>query len=147
MNKLICTFASLLLLFSSCNYSRQYINQTEDKEDAEKVTNHYYDFVLQQQFDSIVKLCSQHFLEHTDEERFKKILNKTFDKLGALKKTDLIHWETRRVIGSNPLSEYYFIYESTYERSIAKEQFRLVREEDSVIRIISYQINSDRFLD
>ena len=70
----------------------------------------------------------------------------TSEKLGVLEATEILTWETRRVEGSNPVADYAFVYKSTYENFPAKETIRLTREEDGQIRIISYNIISDGFL-
>lgn len=134
-----------IFLSTSCTYNRQYINNINDKKDAIAVTNRFYDYIKSQEFDSTTELFSPLFFDYTNKPQLKKILHKTHEELGSLISTNIIHWETRRKIGTNPLSEYFLIFENKYENYIATEKIRLIREQDSIIRIVSYQVNSEGF--
>lgn len=136
----------LVVTMTSCHFNSQYINREEDKKDAEKVTSQLYELLRAKDYESTTKLFSKKFLEVTDKEKLFRIFVITNEKLGDLKTTEIETWETRRVEGTNPSAGYAFIYKNTYDSFPAKETIRLMREEDGQIRIISYNINSDGFI-
>ena len=97
-------------------------------------------------YEATTKLFSKKFFEVTDKEKLFKMFTMTTEKLGDLQATEIETWETRRIEGSNPSANYAFVYKNLYDKFPAKETIRLLREEDGQIRIISYNINSDGFL-
>lgn len=142
------TFGTILLFvtMTSCHVNSQYINRDEDKKEGELVTNKLYELLKAKDYEATTKLFSKKFFEVTDKEKLFKMFTMTAEKLGDLQTIEIETWETRRIEGSNPSANYGFVYKNTYDKFPAKETIRLVREEDGQIRIISYNINSDGFL-
>jgi hypothetical protein len=142
----LSTILLILVTMTTCRFNSQYLNREEDKRDAEKITNELFKLMTAKDYEATTKLFSKKFFEVTDKEKLFKIFSMTSEKLGVLERTEILTWETRRVEGSNPVADYAFVYKCTYEKFPAKTTIRLTREEDGQIRIISYNINSDGFL-
>ena len=131
------------LIFLSCNFNSTYRNRTLDKNEAEIITNKLYEFLERDEFSNATSLFSSKFLEVTPLDS----LNKMFldvKSLGKYEGRALSNFETFVVEGSNPKSEYIFIYDVNYEKFSSQETIRLEKEGDS-IKIVTYQIHSDGF--
>lgn len=136
----------ILLTMTACHFNSQYRNREEDKQDAEKITNQLFEQLKANDYEAANKLFSKKFFSVTDKETLFKIFSMTSEKLGPLKETEILKWETNRLEGSNPKAEYAFIYKCAFEKFPAKVTIRLIREEDGKIRIISYHVDSVGFL-
>lgn len=135
------------LIFTSCNSNSTNINDVADKEDAEKVIEEFYSYIDQNTFTKAEKLFSDEFYAVTSKVTLRDIFQKTNKNLGNYEKKVLVEWKTRRMTGTNSKTEYFFIYEVKYQKFKAKETVVLSKEKDGVIRIISYNVNSEGFLD
>ncbi len=58
----------ITILFTSCHFNRQYINSEEDKNEAEKVLEKFYDNIMIQDFESTCPLFSKEFYKLTDKK-------------------------------------------------------------------------------
>jgi hypothetical protein len=137
----------MIFSLSSCHFNGQYIDRVEDKQDGELVTNKLYDFIKSKQYDEAVSLFSEMFLKATPKDKLIDLFIKVNANLGDLEEVKIDHWETRRVVGSNPSSSYMFVYKVKYTKFESTETIHLVREEDNQIRISALNINIDGFFD
>ncbi len=137
----------LIVISISChfNINNQFINRQEDKDDGEKVTSQFFELIMKKHYHETEKLFSLQFLKITPWKKMENIFLSVSKTLGNLKTAEIGKWETRRVEGSNPSAEYNFTYRTHYEKFDAVETFRLVREDDGVIKILAYNISSDGF--
>ena len=147
MKKSKITIIVLLAVFvlSSCNFNSQYINREEDKKAAEEITNQFYEFIQNQDFNKSLDLFSNKFWEATPKEQMIQILSATREKLGDLEEINLLEWETRRVEGSNPSANYMLIFKNQYEKYEAIETIKLMKEDNNMIKIVAYNIESMGF--
>lgn len=139
-------FYIVLGLLTSCHFNSQYLDRDEDKNEAEKVSNIFYEDLKNDTIkETTIKLFSDKFWSLENSDSFKIVIKKTQEKLGRLREVKLDHWKTKVVTGSNPSSEYVLFYLNKYEKYNAKEKVSLVKENDT-IKIIGYDINSDGFI-
>jgi hypothetical protein len=133
---------NIFILFG-CNFF--YKNREEDKNDAEKVTIEFYNFLQHDKYELTYKFFSPELLEVTDSTKLKLTFESLKSKLGAIKSYKLTDWETLRIEGTNPKSEYVLVYEIERELYNSKERISLVKV-DGEIKIIGFNVDSDGFL-
>lgn len=147
--KIIKTLLPVFFLFTfitSCQFNTQFLNLAEDKQAAEAVTNQLYELIKAKDYEATTKLFSDKFFEVTDKEKLFKIFTITNTKLGEMLGSEIEAWETKSTKGTNASTNYVFLYKITYEHFQSKETIRLIKENDGVIRIISYNVDSEGFL-
>ena len=144
-SKLLASALVFIILSASCNFSRTYLNREEDKQEAVKVVDQFYDRVAEGKYEAVDALFSSEFWKVTSKEKLHNLLIKKKEKLGKLNTKLLAKWETKRIESSNPSSNYALLYDNKYDKFEAKESFRLVMEKNQ-IKIIAFNINSDAFL-
>src|SRR5688500_16435134 len=137
----------LFMLLTSCRVNSEYINREEDKRDAEAISSKLYEYIKAKDYESTWKLFSKDFLEVLNMQKLYEIYVTTSEKLGDLKDVNLETWETRRIEGSNPFAEYTLVYKNKYDKYDATETIKLRREKDEEIRIVSYNIISNGFME
>src|SRR5882724_7812830 len=98
-----CILISLMLLFS-CNFNATYTNREEDKSDAQKITNVFYNLLRNQKYNETYKLFSQKFFDVTDTSKLNEMYQMTFKKLGPIDNINLDHWQTQVIKGTNSSS-------------------------------------------
>ena len=135
----------ITLVLSSCNFNSQYINRVEDKKVAEEITDQFYNYIKNENFDATLNLFGDKFWEVTTEDQMLKIFTLTKEKLGLLNEINLDQWETRRVEGTNPSASYLFVFKNQYSNYEATETIRLMKDENGEIKIVAYNINSMGF--
>jgi len=139
-------FVFILLLLNSCNFNSTYLNREEDKNDAEKIANQYYNFIKAKNYEATYGLFNNEFWKVTSKEKLKELFIATQNKLGGLDTITLDHWETKIVKGTNPSSEYVLYYLNKYQKYTAKETLRLIKNESDKIQIIAFNVNSEGFM-
>jgi len=139
-------FVLVLLIFSSCNFNSTYLNREEDKNEAKKTADKYYDFIKAKNYEATYKLFDEEFWKVTPKEKLKEIFTATQSKLGDLDTVTLDHWETKVVKGTDPSSEYVLYYLNKYQKYTAKETLRLIKNENDKIQIVAFNINSEGFI-
>ncbi len=109
-SKIIFLFIALLPL-TGCNFNQFYKDRESDKADGEKVPQKFYwEIRYGGNQDDIYKLFGKKFFSVTSKEKLIELLNVT-GKIGPVQDYNLSHWETLVIKGSNPKSEYLFIYD------------------------------------
>lgn len=136
----------LITWLGACNFNSTYLNRESDKNDAQRVTEQYYSLLKSKNYEATYGLFSNEFWKVTSKEQLKKLYIATQTKLGDLKNTNLDHWETKVVAGTNPGADYIMYYANKYQKYKAEETLRLVKDTDGKIRIIAFHINSEGFL-
>jgi hypothetical protein len=134
------------LLFTACHFNSQFVNRNEDIQEAEKVTDKFYELKKVKKFKETTDLFSNDFYNVTDTSKLIKILTMTTEKLGNLMEVKIDQSNSVIISGTDPSSKYNFIYKNKYEKFEATETITLIKESDGKIKIIGYNINSDGFL-
>lgn len=133
--------------FYSCNnLNLQRKNTTSDKIEGEKVVNIYFDNIKSDKENDNLSLFSNAFFEKVSKEDFVKKRSAVDIKLGKVLDRKLLKWETNIVDGTNPKSEYLFIYEVEREKYSSIETFYLIKESTDSIKVQSYQVESEGLL-
>jgi hypothetical protein len=136
----------IIPIISACHFNSQYINRDQDKNDAEKITNLFYNDVKNGTIsDKTFELFSSKFWKSTDEEEFASFLINIQKELGILIEVKLDNWNTKVVEGTDPIYSYELTYLNTYEKCTAQETITLERE-NGVIKIVRYDISSNGFI-
>jgi hypothetical protein len=149
MKKAILIFMTLIgcVFVSGCNFRNEYVNEDSEKQKAEKIADKLYAYIAKQDYKNAEELFGKAFFKATTKEGLQEIFQQTHKQLGAYESGKIIEWKTRRVVGTDLSSaEYLLVYEVKYKKFTAKETISLVKEEDDVIRILSYYVNSEGFL-
>lgn len=137
----------IILILMGCHFNGQYLNREEDKSEAEMITNQFYTKIKNQEFNESLALFSDKFFEYSDRQELLKILTATNNKLGVLQSTKLEKWDSRVIEGSDPSSNYTFLYINQYEKFEARETIGLIKDDDGIVRIVSYNIDSMGFME
>ncbi|MDR6158667.1 hypothetical protein QF023_002183 [Chryseobacterium sp. SLBN-27] len=87
-------------------------------------------------------MFGEKFFEVTDKEKLTELLNVT-GQIGSVQEYNLAHWETLVVKGSNPKSEYFFVYDVQRGTEKTQETFRLEKDDSGMIKIVGYHVNQD----
>ena len=146
MKKLLGMSLILSMSFSCNNINVQKKNRENDKVEAEKVLNIYFDNVLANSKKKNLQLFSKAFFEKTPKDVFFKQHNAMDERLGKVIGRSLAKWETNIVKGTKPVSEYFFVYDVERENYNSKESFYLVKEPTDSIKINSYKVESEGLL-
>jgi hypothetical protein len=132
---------------TSCSFNRTFTNREEDKKEAEQVTTKLYELLKNKKYKESTELFSEKFFEISDKERLFDIYKMTEEKLGAVQETNIDSWETKVILGTDPVSTYVLVYKNKYDKFEATETFRLTKEADGKIRILAFRITSKAFED
>lgn len=139
----------IFLFICSCknDFYMQQKNQESDKREGEMITGIYFDNLLLEQPHENIDLFSSEFFKITSKEKFIEQNEFIKNKLGKVLGKELKQWETSIISGTNPKSEYLFIYNVQREKYNSVETFYLMKDEatDS-IKIYSYKIESEGLL-
>lgn len=132
------------VLNSSCTFNNIHVNEEVEREQAESIIGSFYYALQTKRFADAEALFSETFYKKTKKEDLHKILVKTQEMLGDYKDGTLVDWKTRRISGSNSLTEYLLVYHVRYNNHKATETVGLIREKEE-IRIVEYRIASEGF--
>src|SRR5690606_20201520 len=78
----------------SCNINRVYENRLNDKEEAQKVVNEFYEHLMDKQFDKTYPLLADSFYYYTDKAALLNMYNFIWDTCGNITDTSQVAWET-----------------------------------------------------
>ena len=130
-------------LLVSCNFNQFYKDRESDKADGEKIPQKFYwEIRYGGNQDNIFKLFGEKFFSVTSKEKLTELLNVT-GQIGPVEEYNLSHWETMVVKGSNPKSEYLFVYDVKRGTEKTQETFTLEKDENGDIKIVGYRVNQD----
>lgn len=137
----------LILILSSCNFNANMSFENEDKEKilADSIINNFYHYIDSNDYNNIMNLFSDEFFKVTPEKSLKEIFLKTKKDLGIFKNYELTDWQTNRIEGTNPRTEYLLTYEVTYSNFKAQEIFSLVKE-GKIPKIVGYEVRAPQYL-
>lgn len=130
----------LLSLFISCNFNSINKNREEDKKDAEKITDQFYNLIKQNNKEEIFKLCGNELFKLAPKEKVNQMLDTSSSQFGNIESYSLIYWETTAIKGTNSKNEYILIYNVERDIKNTQEKFTLHKDNDS-IKIVGYYIN------
>jgi len=138
----IILFIFISMSFTSCHYIENCKNRVEDKNEAEKITNQFYELVKQDNFSKTYNLFSNKFFSVTDTVKLNNIFRTTNEKLGAIDSIKLYNWETAIIKGTVEKSNYFLQYKVKRKKFNSKETFILTKEK-GIVKIIGFNVSSD----
>ena len=121
-------------------------NNESDKREGEKITGIYFDNVFLGKPKENLKLFSNEFFKEFSKEDLLKQSQFIDEKLGKITSKEIQAWETSIATGTNPKSEYLFVYNVEREKFNSVETFYLMKDANDSIKIYSYKIDSKGFL-
>lgn len=136
-SKCLIVFACVFLF--SCNINATYENRESDKNEGEKITFAFYDLVQQREFEKTYSLFTDRFFTITDTSKLATLYIQIDSTCGSIKDYTLSEWKTTIVKGSNPVSEYVYLYDVNREKCKTRETISLKKENGNV-RIMSYDV-------
>ncbi|GGK35752.1 hypothetical protein GCM10007962_32620 [Yeosuana aromativorans] len=134
------------ILATSCHFSNKYQNRESDKLDAEKITTELFGLIKQSDFEKATELFGEKFFKVTTKEELMKIFESTQNKLGGLKSTELVDWNTMVSEGAIEQGVYNLNYNSEFENDNAKIKLTLTKNKSGEIKVVGYNIQSNAFL-
>ena len=129
-------------IFTSCHFNSIYVNKQEDKDEGENVTTNFYTYLQKNEFENSLQLMSSKFFEKSTEKQTIEFMNNVTNKLGAVKYAKIKEWHTLRVEGTDPKTQYLFVYDVERYKYNSVETISLEKE-DAVARIVGYNLNSE----
>src|ERR1700743_1402067 len=141
----LAVIAILFGIIHGCTYSASYLNRDQDKQEGKKVTDQLFDDLKNKNYDATFGLFSKKFFDVTPKDKLKNIFTFTQDKLGDLKSSEVFKWQTKIITGTNPSSDYEFLFKNRYQKYPAEVDIILAKDSGGKVKIISYRINSDGF--
>ena len=138
-------FLILTVILNSCHFSTRYVNRESDRQDAEKETNDLFEYIKKSAFEEATELFEPEFYKETSKDELIKIFEHTENKLGALKTLELGDWHTDVSEGAIPHGFYTLNYKGVFEYGDAKLRLNLTKNENGVIKVSGYFINSNAF--
>lgn len=130
-----------IITFCSCHWTATYNNRVEDKNEAQKVAEKFYDLLKKNDYNGTYPLYSATFLQATDTTKMAAFYRIISQKLGSILHDSLVQWQTHVVTGSNPSAEYFFFYVVRREKYESRESFTLSKE-NGTIKIDGFTVNS-----
>ena len=129
-------------IFFGCNFNANvtYENEKAEKENAESIAGMFYLYISRNEFDSVLDLFSGSFYEVSSKSDLKEFLIDKRKKLGDFKDYTLKNWKTRRVEGTNAVTEYLLTYQVKYSKNQVIEKVTLIKEKDK-IKICGYDVS------
>lgn len=144
MKKYILILIALLVI--SCNFNKTYHNREEDKQEAEKITEKFYDLIKKNERQEAFKLFGKKFFnveqgKITNKEQLGQMLNDINSECGdKISNIQLNTWETFVSIGTNPKSQYVLLYRIKRNIQNTQEKITLEKDNDS-IKIVGYDVS------
>lgn len=134
---LICIYS-----LTACQYSREYIDDKNLKEEADLQVEKFYEFTTVKNYSEISKMFSKEFYNVSTVNELYEFLNKVNIKLGDYKDRKLIKWSNVRKTESLDVVSYLMIYKIKYSKYESEEKF-ILKKIGNVIKIIGYDVKSD----
>jgi PBP1b-binding outer membrane lipoprotein LpoB len=134
------------ILSTSCHFSNKYQNRESDKQDAEKITAELFGNITQSDFEKATELFGEEFFKVTSKADLIKIFESTKNKLGELKSTELVDWNTMISEGAIEKGVYNLNYNADFEKDKAQLKITLTKNENGKIKVVGYNIRSNAFL-
>lgn len=131
-------------LFSCVNSI--YENRVSDKEEAEIITNQFFDYLKKSDYEKVSELMSPRFFEASPKEKLIEVLKNSDSKLGLVKDYEVIEWKTSVIEGKKKSATYVFLYNVNFANAKGKIKVSLEKNEKDKIQIIGYNVSSDALL-
>lgn len=144
MKKYILILIALMVI--SCNFNKTYRNREEDKQEAEKITEKFYDLIKKNERQEVFKLFGKKFFnveqgKITNKEQLGQMLDDINAECGdKISSNQLTIWETFVSVGTNPKSQYVLLYKVKRNIQNTQEKFTLEKNLDS-IKIVGYDVS------
>ena len=136
----------LPIFITSCHFSSKYQNRESDRKDAEKVTAELFDCLAQSDFEMAASLFGEEFYKATTREELMNIFESTDNRLGKLKGTELVDWNTMVSEGAIEQDVYNLNYNSEFEKDRAQLKITLMKNDKGEIKVVGYNLQSNAFL-
>jgi hypothetical protein len=136
-NKYLFTFIYVFLC--SCNIDGTYENRESDKKEGEKIADTFYKLIQQRDYAKTYSLYTERFFTITDTSKLATLYVQIDSTCGNIKDYTMANWKTTIVKGSNPVSEYAYLYDVNREKCKTRETI-LLKKENGKVRIISYDV-------
>ncbi len=133
-----------IFAFTSCQFNSTNQNLPADREEAEAEIAKFHKLLDQKNYKKTVTFFSPKFLEVTNKAELFNIYKVSDSLLGKVEHREVEKSETKVVNGSNPRSDYFFVYDAKRENFGSKEYFVLAKE-DGKIKILTYRVQSEGF--
>jgi len=138
---------SIAFVLAACNFNATYTNDEEDKKEAEKIINDFYNAVIAEDYATADAFFSPKFFAASPKDSLHRIFDRTKQNLGEFKSNKLLEWNTREIKGTDKKTEYVLVYEVEYSKHKATETISMLKEgEETTAKIVGYNINSPGFL-
>tara|TARA_R110002033_G_C3791101_1_gene230317 strand:- start:244 stop:684 length:441 start_codon:yes stop_codon:yes gene_type:complete len=134
------------ILVTSCHFSNKYQNRESDRQDAENVTAELFGYIKESDFEKASELFGDEFYKVTSKDDLIEIFKSTETKLGVLKRTELADWNSMVSEGAIEQGVYNLNYNGEFEKDKAKLKITLTKNENGVIKVVGYNIQSNAFL-
>jgi len=138
MKKYILILISFL--FIGCGFDKTYHNREEDRQDAEKVTEKFYDLIKQNNRKEAFKLIGDKFFKTTNKKQLNQMIDDINAECGEISDSQLTIWETFVSVGTNSKSQYVLSYRIERDIQNTQEKFTLEKNNDS-IKIVGYDVH------
>jgi hypothetical protein len=136
---------SLFILLTSCHFNSTFNNRVEDKDDAQKTTEWFYDMLKSQDYKATYELFSDKFYAVTDTQKLSDLFHATNERLGSIETFNMVKCETHVIEGTDEQANYALIY-SVKRKNYDSKETLVLDKENGKIKIVSYSVNSDGFL-
>lgn len=137
------TYCLIILFFFliqfSCTFNGTYQNRESDKKDGEEITVAFYKIMQQGEYTKTYSLYTERFFTITDTSKLATLYYQIDSTCGSIRSYSLSEWKTTVVQGSNPNSEYVYLYDVQREYCKTRETISLKKENNNV-RIMSYDV-------
>lgn len=136
----------LALIVASCHVNTFRIDAEQDKQNAEKASNQLYALMHLDNYAETYGLFSPKFLQGLDTTKLVAYLHRIDEKLGTVDSVHLDICKTKVIEGTDSQSDYLVQYTVKRAKFFSRETFGMT-EEKGVIKIYSYKIESDGFIE
>ncbi len=128
-------------LFAACTFTTSLDNRESDRDEAEKITNKFYEDLKANNYDVLDTLFSQEFFQASPKDSLLKFLNSMHKALGDITADSVIDWKTKITRGTVDSSDYRFLYAVKRTKHNSKETLRLVKVPSGKIKIVYYHVD------
>jgi hypothetical protein len=142
--RFVFVMVMLVIFITGCSFNASNLNEEFVKDEAEKVTGLFYENLEQNDYDAVGELFSEKFYKITPRDSFGVFLKKLKNDLGNYKSKTLTQWSSRRVTGTNPVTECVLVYSVKHDKFDAVEKITVI-EENNRMKIFGYHVNSPAF--
>jgi len=128
----------------SCNFSNTYLNDPKDNEQGLNFLNQFYQKVKLKEKDQLDKLSSDTLKNLAGPNGLSKITTFIFEKLGNYRSYGIVDYKIARTTGTINRCIFNYKLKVVYENGTIDETISFKEEKDRSLKILSYNVYSDR---